>query len=125
MPFHDAGDVYKAPKSDVELVKAGGHTAKNIHALEEVFNQVVRPVAVLVQGTWVFAVDHGENDALPLGALNNRVRVVGLVSQKRLDHQSTEQLSDRLGVIDTSFQTGPCRGYARGASSFLLLPLNH
>ena len=37
-PFHDAGDVYKPQKRDVELVKAGGHTAKDFHALEEVFN---------------------------------------------------------------------------------------
>lgn len=50
-PFHDAGDVHKAQKSDVELVKAGGHTAKVLHALEEVFNQMARLVAVPIQDT--------------------------------------------------------------------------
>ena len=75
-PLHDAGDVYKAQKSDVELVKAGRHAAKDLHALEEVFNQVPRLVAVLVQDTLLFAVDPGGDDdlhALRLGALDNLV----------------------------------------------------
>ena len=53
-PFHHAGDVYKAQKRDVELVKASGDTAKDLHALEEVFNQVPRLVAVSVQDALVF-----------------------------------------------------------------------
>ena len=53
-PFHDAGDVYKAQKCDVELVKAGGHMAKDLHALGEVFHQVPRLVAVPVQDALAF-----------------------------------------------------------------------
>ena len=37
-PFHDAGDVHKAQKRDVELVIAGSHAAKDLHALEKVFD---------------------------------------------------------------------------------------
>ena len=29
-PLHDAGDMHKAKKPDVELVKAGGHAAKDL-----------------------------------------------------------------------------------------------
>ena len=75
-PFHDAGDVNKAQESDVELVKAGGNTTKDLHALEEVFNQVARFVAVRVQGTLFFAVDPAGDDdlhAVLLGALDNFV----------------------------------------------------
>ena len=48
-PLHDAGDVGKAQKRDVKLVKAGGHTVKDIHTLQEVFNQMTGLVAVTVQ----------------------------------------------------------------------------
>ena len=37
-PLHGAGEVHKAQKRDIELVIAGGDTAKNLHALEEVFD---------------------------------------------------------------------------------------
>ena len=53
-PLHGAGDMHKAQKRDVELVKAGGHAAKDLHALEEVFNQMACLVAVRVQDTLVF-----------------------------------------------------------------------
>ena len=75
-PLHDAGDVYKAQKPDVELVKAGRHASKDLHALEEVFNQMAGFVALLVQGALLFAVDLGGDDdlhALILGALHNLV----------------------------------------------------
>lgn len=29
MPFHDAGEMYKDNKGDVELVRVGGYTAKD------------------------------------------------------------------------------------------------
>ena len=63
-PFHDAGDVYEAQKSDVERVKAGRHAAKDLHALEKVFNQVARCVAMLVQDARLFAVDPAGDDDL-------------------------------------------------------------
>ena len=47
--FMSAGDVHKVQKRKVALVKSGGHTAKDFHALEEVFNQVACLVAVPVQ----------------------------------------------------------------------------
>ena len=86
-PFHDAGNVYKAQKRDVKLVKAGGHTAKDFHALEEVFYQMMCLVAVPVQNALLFAVDlAGDDDlhALGLCTLENFIRVVCLVRQKRL-----------------------------------------
>lgn len=46
--FHNVVDMHKAQKRDVELVKAGGHTAKDLRALDEVFNQMARLVAVPV-----------------------------------------------------------------------------
>lgn len=104
-PLHDVGDVYKAQKPDVELVKAGGHTAKDLHALEKVLNQMARLVAVLVQDTRLFAVDLGGDDDLHaefLGALDNLVRVVGLVSQKSFGLQPIEQFRDRFGVVPLS-----------------------
>ena len=39
-PLHDAGDMQKAQKNDVEFVKAGRHATKDLYALEEVFNQM-------------------------------------------------------------------------------------
>lgn len=63
-PFLDVGDVHKAQKSDVELVRLGVNTAKYHHALENVFNQVVRFVAVPVQDALVFAVDPAKDDDL-------------------------------------------------------------
>ena len=53
-PFHGAGDVYKAQKRDVELVIAGGHAAKDLHALEKVFHQVASLVVVRVQDAQIF-----------------------------------------------------------------------
>ena len=47
-PFHGAVDVHEAQKRDVKLVIAGGHTAKNLHALEEVFHRMARLVAMRV-----------------------------------------------------------------------------
>ena len=35
-PFHGAGDMYKAQERDIKLVIAGGHAAKNLHALEKI-----------------------------------------------------------------------------------------
>ena len=60
-PLHDAGDVYKAQILDVELVIAGGHPAKDLHALENVFNQVPRFVAVRVQCALLVAVCFGRD----------------------------------------------------------------
>ena len=45
-PFHGAGDVHKGQKRDVELVITGGHAAKGLHALKEIFNQMACFVAV-------------------------------------------------------------------------------
>ena len=102
-PFHGAGDVHKAQKRDVEFVISGGHAAKDLHALEEVFHQVARLVAVRVQGARVlFAVDPARDDDLHptlFGCLDNLVRVVRLVSQKRLGLQPIEQLGHRFGVV--------------------------
>jgi len=42
-PFNDAGDVHKAQKRNVELVIAGGHTAKDVHALEKVVSDPAGP----------------------------------------------------------------------------------
>ena len=75
-PFHGAGDVHKAKKRDVELVIAGGHTAKDLHALKKIFNQVARLVAVLVQGARLLAIGFGRDDdlhALGLRGLDNLV----------------------------------------------------
>lgn len=75
-PLHKAGDMHKAQKHNVELVKAGGHTAKDFHALEEIFNQVARLVAVLVQGARLLAIGFGRDDdlhALGLRGLDNLV----------------------------------------------------
>ena len=47
--------MHKAQKCDVELVKAAGNTAKELHALKKIFNQVARLVAVPVQDTLLFA----------------------------------------------------------------------
>ena len=101
-PFQDAGDVYKAQKFNVELVKAGGHTAKDFHALEQVLSQVARLVAVLVEDPRLFVVNPVADDdlhALRLGTLDYLVRVVGLVSQKRFGRQSIQQFGHRLGVV--------------------------
>ena len=75
-PFHSAGDMYKAQERDVELVMAGGHAAKDLHALEKIFNQVARFVAVLVQCALLFAVRFAGDDdlhSLFLSALDNFV----------------------------------------------------
>ena len=75
-PFHGAGDMHKAQKRDVELVMAGGHAAKDLHALEKIFNQVARFVAVLVQCALLFAVRFAGDDdlhSLFLSALDNFV----------------------------------------------------
>lgn len=76
-PLHGAGEVHKAQKRDVELVIAGGDTAKNFHALEEGFNQMARLLAVRVQDALIFlAVDPAGDDdlhALLLGHLDNFV----------------------------------------------------
>jgi len=102
-PFHAAGDMHKAQKRDVELVIAGGHAAKDLHALEKVFHQVARLVAVRVQDARVlFAVDPARDDDLHatlLCCLNNLVTVVGFVSQKCLGLQPIEQLGHRFGVV--------------------------
>jgi hypothetical protein len=95
--------MHKAQKRDVELVMAGGDTAKDLHALEEVFNQMARLVAVRVQDALVFfAVDPAGDDELHATlfcGLDNLVRVVRLVSQKRLGFQPIEQCGRRLGVV--------------------------
>lgn len=44
--LHDADDVYKAQKSSIELVIASRYPAKDLHALEKVFNQVACFVTV-------------------------------------------------------------------------------
>ena len=62
--LHDASDVNKAQKADIELVKASRHAAKDLHSLEKVFHQVTRPVAVPIQRTLLFAVDPGGDDDL-------------------------------------------------------------
>ena len=74
--LHDAGDMHKAQEYDVELVIASGHTARDLHALEEVFNQMASLVAPPVQSALLFSVDFGRDDdrhALRLGALDNLV----------------------------------------------------
>ena len=80
--------MHKAQKRDVELVKTGGHTAKDLHALAKVFNQVSRLVMVPVQDALViFAVDPARDDdlyATLLGGLDNLVRIACLVCQKDL-----------------------------------------
>ena len=75
-PFHHAGDVYKAQKSVIELVIASCNPAKDLHALEKIFNQVARFVAVLVQCALLFAVRFAGDDdlhSLFLSALDNFV----------------------------------------------------
>ena len=85
-PLHGAGEVHKAQKRDIELVIAGGHAAKNLHALEKVFHQVASFVAVLVQDARVlFAVDPAGDDdlyALTLCSLDNFFRVLILLCHK-------------------------------------------
>ena len=102
-PLHDAGDIHKAEKSYVELVEAGRYTAKDLHALEEVFNQVSCLVAVPVQNTLIlFAVDPAGDDDLHSSlfcGLDNRVGLIRFVCQKRLGLQPIEQLGHRLGVV--------------------------
>ena len=102
-PFHGAGDVHEAQKRDVELVIAGSHAAKDLHALEKVFHQVASLVAVLVQGARVlFAVDPAGDDdlhALTFCSLGYFFRVVCFVSQKRLGLQPFEQFRHGLGVV--------------------------
>ena len=68
------------------------HAAKDLHALEEVFNQVAR----------LFTVDLIGNDdlhALDLSALNNLARIVCLVSQKCLGPLTLKQLGHRFAVV--------------------------
>ena len=118
-PLHDAGDMHKAQKPDIELVKSGRYTTKDLHALEEVFNQVARLVAVPVQNALLFAVDFGRDDdlhALRLGALDNLVRVVGLVSQKSLRRQPIEQLGHRFGVVLLSRRQHKAQRVAQGVT---------
>ena len=80
--------MHKAQKSDVEPVKTGGHTTKDLLALEKIFNQVSGLVAVLVQDALVlFMVNLARDDELQamfFGGLDNLVRVVCLVRQKDL-----------------------------------------
>lgn len=87
-PFQGAGDMHKAQERDVKLVIAGGHMAKDLHTLKEVFHQVARLVAVRVQYAQVlFAVDPAGDDdlhALLLCDLDNFVGVIGFVGQKGL-----------------------------------------
>jgi len=45
------------------LLKRAAHTAKDLHALEKVFNPMGRPVAMRVHGTRLFAVDPERNAA--------------------------------------------------------------
>ena len=102
-PFHDSGDVYKAQKHDVELVKAGGATAKDLHALEEVFNQMACLVAVLVQDAWVPLAVHpaGDDDlhtALFCG-LDDLVAVISFVGHKRPGLHLIEQFGHGFGVV--------------------------
>ena len=52
-PLHDAGDVYKAQKPNVKLIKAGGHTAKDLYALKKILNQMARIAAVWTR--WVIS----------------------------------------------------------------------
>ena len=76
-PLHGAGEMHKAQKSDVELVIACSHTAKDFHSLEEVFHQMARLLTVHVQDALVLlAVDPAGDDdlhALLLCSLDNLV----------------------------------------------------
>jgi hypothetical protein len=42
-PLYGVGDVRKVQKRDVELVIASGHAAKDLHALEKVFQATLIP----------------------------------------------------------------------------------
>jgi hypothetical protein len=68
--------VHEAQKSFIELVIASRYPTKDLHALEKIFNQVARLVALLVPCTLLFAVPFtGEDDlhSLLWSALNNLV----------------------------------------------------
>ena len=83
-PLHESGDMHKAQECDVEVAIAGSQTAKDLHALEEVFNQMASLVAVPVQSALLFAFDFGRDDdpyGLRQDSLDNFFRSVGFVCQ--------------------------------------------
>ena len=110
-PFHGVGDVHKPRKCDVELVIAGGHAAKDRHALKKIFSQMACLVAVRAQDARVlFAVDPARDDKL-----------FGL--------SPTQQFRQRFGVVTLACGSAqsaagwPVRGIenAQGAPSGRLL----
>ena len=115
-PLHDASDVNKAQKADIELVKASRHAAKDLHALEQVFHPVAQSIVTAMKWYFRSAIRFGRDggcgsfggEPIPQG-----ITVIPLVGDDPLSFRSLDSLGS-LAVSALSLAQGNLHRAARG-----------
>lgn len=106
-PFHDSGYVNETHEALVELLEPRRDSAKNLHALKKVFDEMPRAISHRIQRAGQLSIASGWNDCLHAAGecqFDDRVGVIALVGEKCLRRQALDQFRQLANIGEIAWR---------------------